>query len=70
MYLAEVLKEKKVNPVDIEQPVDKFRMQCSEAHNTASNRWSFPCCEEEIVNTVIPRIKSFIDNVRMINLSS
>lgn len=62
-------KQKQVNPVDTEQPVDKFRMQWSEASSSASNRWYCPHCEEEIINRVIPGIKSFIHNVRMINLS-
>lgn len=62
-------KQKQVNPVDTEQPVDKFRMQWSEAFSSASNRWCCPHCEEEIINRVIPGIKSFIHNVRMINLS-
>lgn len=62
-------KQEQLNPVNTEQPVDKFRMQWSEASSTASNRWCCPHCEEEIINRVIPGIKSFIHNVRMINLS-
>lgn len=63
-------RKRKVNLVDIAQAVDKLRvMTWGTKWYSASNHWCFPYCKKGIIGKFIPRVRSFIDNSRMIHLS-